>query len=386
MSAATGAMVSLLARQAGAQTHEEALHRRLLVLDSHVDLATGGADDQASLSKLRAGGVDAVVLAAFAPTGQQTPSARAEARALVYAKLKAIHTLAQGPDAAIARTPDDVRRIAGEGRVAIIVGFLNAYPLARVDEFDDLHARDVRVAGLVHAGHTIFADSSRPGDEEGYRFGGLSELGRNAVRRLNDLGVLVDVSQLSANGVFQTVELSRAPVVASHSGVRALADHPRNLSDAEIDAIAAKGGVIQLTPSRAYLFHKPADYDARLSALRAQYGLGTGAGYSGSEALAPARRADFTQAFRDLYPRASVKTFVDQVEYVANRVGIDHVGIGSDFNHGGGVEGFGDESQAPNVTRALLARGFAADHVAKVWSGNFLRVLEGAERARQVAG
>lgn len=283
------ATVAMLARQAGAQTQDEALHRRLLVLDSHVDLPAPDAEDQASLSKLRAGGVDAVVLSAFAPTGPPTPTGRAAARAVVEAKLGAIHALADGPDAAIARTAADVRRISGEGRVAIIVAFLNAYPLARADDLDSLYAQDVRVAGLAHAGNTIFADSSRPKDGEGYRFGGLSELGRAAVGRLNDLGILVDISQLTPSGVFQTVELSRVPVVASHSGVRGVVDNPRNLTDAEIDAIAGKGGVVQLTPFNAYLVAKPQDYEARLAALRAAYDLGAGAGYAGADALSADR-------------------------------------------------------------------------------------------------
>lgn len=299
--AGAGAVVALLARQAGAQTSVEALHRRILVLDSHVDLPAGEGVDEASLSKLRAGGVDAVVLAAFAPTGLPTPTGRATARAVVDAKLRSIHGLANGPDAAIARDAQDVRRIAGEGRVAVIVGFLNAYPLARLEDLDALHAQDVRVVGLAHAGNTIFADSSRPQVGEGFWFGGLSGLGRAAVQRLNDLGVLVDVSQLTANGVLQTVELSRGPVVASHSGVRALADNPRNLSDAEIDAIAAEDGVIQLTPFNAYLVPKPTDYDARLRTLRADHGLPAGPGYAGSEALDPPRRQAFMDAFRALY-------------------------------------------------------------------------------------
>jgi membrane dipeptidase len=265
--------------------------------------------------------------------------------------------------------------------VAVIVGFLNAYPLARLEDLDALHAQDVRVVGLAHAGNTIFADSSRPQAGEGFRFGGLSELGRAAVQRLNDLGVLIDVSQLTANGVLQTVELSRDPVVASHSGVRALADNPRNLSDAEIDAIAAKGGVIQLTPFNAYLVPKPQDYDARLRALRADHGLPAGSGYAGSEALDPARRQAFMDAFRALYPRAGVKQYVDQIEYVAKRVGVDHVGVGSDFNHGAGIDGFADEADAPNVTRELVARGYREGDVAKVWGGNFLRVFDAAANA-----
>ncbi|WP_293381043.1 membrane dipeptidase [Phenylobacterium sp.] len=197
------------------------------------------------------------------------------------------------------------------------------------------------------------------------------------------MGVLVDVSQLTPKGVFQTLELSRAPVVATHSDVRALIDATRNLSDAEIDAIAAKGGVIQVTPFNAYLVKKPADYDAKLAALRAQYGLPPGAGEAGLDTLAADKQAAFLTGFRALYPRATVKQYVDHIDYIAKRVGVDHVGIGSDFNHGAGVTGFASEADAPNVTKELLARGYTEAQLAKIWSGNFLRVLAAAEAARK---
>ena len=379
--AGVGVAVAALASVAGAQTSADAIHRRVLTLDSHVDLPAATGADQASLSKLRAGGVDAVVLAVFAPTARTADERRA-ARAEAEAKLAAIQAIArENPqDVEIARGAPEVRRIVGAGKVAIIIGFLNADWLdGSVSGFDRLQAQGVRVAGLAHAGNNAFADSSRPREGEGARFGGLSDAGKAAVRRLNDLGVLVDVSQLTPAGVFQTLEISRAPVVASHSSVRALADHPRNLSDAEIDAIAAKGGVNQVTPFNAYLFHVPPDYDARRLALRTEYGLGSGQGYSGSEGLSPDRRETFLAAYRALYPRATVKQYVDHIDYIAKRVGVRHVGVGSDFNLGAGVVGFADEGDAAAITRELVARGYAESDIAEIWGGNFLRVLALAE-------
>jgi membrane dipeptidase len=365
------------------------IHRRVLTLDSHVDVLlpkTPPTKPQASLSELRAGGMDAAVLAVFAPTGPPTPEGYAAARTEALAKLAAIKALVRDnpQDTELALSAADVRRIVGTGKIAVLVGFLNAYWLnGDLGEFDKLYAEGVRVAGLAHAGNNAFADSSRPQAGAGEPNGGLSDAGKAAVRRLNDLGVLVDVSQLTPRGVFQTLEISRAPVVATHSDVRALVDATRNLSDAEIDAIAKKGGVIQVTPFNAYLVPRPAGYEAKVAALRQQYGLASGSGDQGLAALDAAKQAAFMDAYRALYPRASLKQYVDHIDYIAKRVGVDHVGIGSDFNHGAGIAGFADESEAPNVTRELLARGYAEPQIAQIWGGNFLRVLAAAEAARR---
>lgn len=380
-----GLLVAGLAQGAGAQTTAEAIHRRVLTLDSHVDLPAD-TTDQAALSKLRAGGVDAVVLAVFAPTGPATPEGLSAARGEAERKLAAIKALAREhpQDVEIARGAAEVRRIVGAGKVAILIGFLNGYWLdGDAAKFDGLYRDGVRVAGLAHAGNNAFADSSRPRAGEGEVHGGLSAAGKAAVRRLNDLGVLIDVSQLTPKGVFQTLELSRVPVVATHSDVGALVDHPRNLSDAEIDAIAKAGGVIQVTPFNAYLQPKPAGYDEKVAALRAHYGLAGGGGDQGVAALDPAKRADFMSEYRALYPRATVKQYVDHIDYIARRVGADHVGVGSDFNHGAGVTGFADEADAPNVTRELVARGYTEADIARIWGGNFLRVLAAAEAGKR---
>jgi membrane dipeptidase len=379
--AGAGFVAASLTQRAGAQTSAETIHRRVLTLDSHVDLPASGASDQASLPKLRAGGMDAVVLAVFAPTAR-TVDERARAKAEAERKLAAIHSLASRhpQDVEIARGAPEVRRVVGSGKVAVVIGLVNADWLdGDVTAFDRLYDEGVRVVGLVHAGHNAFADSSRPRDDDGPRHGGLSDAGKAAVRRLNDLGVLVDVSQLTPPGLLQVLEISRAPVVASHSSVRGLADHPRNLSDAEIDAIAAAGGVVQVTPFNAYLFHKPDGYDARLAALRAGYGLAAGSGYAGSEALPAERREAFMAEYRALYPRATVKQYVDHIEYIAKRVGVQHVGVGTDFNHGAGVDGFADAGEAAAVTRELVARGYSEFDIALILGGNFLRVLALAE-------
>jgi membrane dipeptidase len=388
------AAVGLTPAIAAAGENDEALHRRLLVLDSHVDVVLPGspprayASDggtQSDLAKLQAGGVDALVYAVAVSTGPRTPEGYAAGLAEAQRKVVEINLIAERSQGriVIVRGADELRRAVAAGRIAILPGFLNAYSLGEdFSRFDLFHRSGVRVAGLAHAGNTVFADSSRPG-AAGEEHGGLSSLGKAAVARLNDLGVLVDVSQLTPKGVQQTVALSRSPVVATHSAARALADHPRNLSDAELDLIAAKGGVVQVTAFNSYLLPAPADYAERLKALRTRFGLDpAGSGYQGADTLPQDRSDAFFAGFRALVPQATVTTYVDHIDYIAKRIGVEHVGVGSDFNHGAGIEGFQDESQAPAVTRELLARGYGEAQLGLIWGGNFLRVLEAAERSQ----
>lgn len=392
---AAGAALAAMALAGPAAAQDaaaDAIHQRVLVLDSHVDVLQPGSNPRsfdtdgksyADLEKLRAGGVDALVYAVAVSTGPRTAEGYAGARAEADAKLAEIRKIAADHpgDVAIALSADEVREIVGQGKVAILIGFLNAYSLGEdVAGFDRLQKEGVRVAGLTHAGNNAFADSSRPQAGAGEEHGGLSPLGKASVARLNDLGVLIDVSQLTPNGVFQTLELSRAPVVATHSAVRALADHTRNLSDAELDAIKARGGVVQVTPFNSYLSPQGPDYPARLKALRAQHGLDPSkSGYQGGDDLPQPARDAFFAAYRALSPQADVKTYVDHIDYIAKRIGVEHVGIGTDFNHGAGIDGFRNESQAPNVTRELVARGYTEAQIAQIWGGNFLRVLKAAE-------
>lgn len=382
------AALSLGAAQAQAQVAE--IHRRILTLDSHVDVLLPSpvpTKPQASLAQLRAGGVDAVALAVFANSGPRTPEGYAAGRKEALAKLAAIKAFAADnpKDVEIAHTAADVRRIVGSGKEAVLISFLNAYWLnGDVGEFNHLYAEGVRIAGLVHAGNNAFADSSRPQKGLGEENGGLSALGKTAVQRMNDLGILIDVSQLTTKGLYQTLELSRVPVVATHSDVRALVDNSRNLSDAEIDAIAAKGGVIQVTPFNRYLLQNKPDYEARVHAVRERYGLpSAGTGEQGLSTLTPDKQAAFMDDFHAQDAQATVKDYVNAIDYIAKRAGVDHVGIGTDFNHGAGVDGFDNESEAPNVTAELLAHGYNEAQIAQIWGGNFLRVLAAADAGKR---
>ncbi len=389
---------ALLAAQPADASPEQRVrdvHAAAAPLDAHVDVlmaTTPGiyrTDDgvsQATIDKLVAGGLATVTFALQAPTGAATAEGIAAARAEIDAKLDRVRMLAADNTArvALASTADEIERIRASGRIALLLGFQNAYALgndlALVDRYV---AAGVRVFAFNHAGNNAFADSSRPatpGDEPN---GGLSELGRAAVGRLNELGVVIDVSQLTTAGVMQTLELSRAPVIASHSAVRALVDETRNLTDAELDAIAAKGGVVHVPPFNTYIAPRPPEFVARLGDIRARVGLPRE--FRGvlddAQRLENDRRAEFTSLALEAVPRADLDDYLDHIDYVVRRIGIEHVGIGTDFDHGAGIVGFKDMSEAPNLTRGLLARGYSAEDVAMIWSRNFLRVLRAAEAA-----
>lgn len=387
----------LVAGQATAQTADAAaVHRRALVLDGHADILLPstparyylpGGGSRTDLDHLTRGGVDAIVLSLAVGPGPRDAAGVKTARAEVDAKLAKIRAFAADNPTrvGIALSADDVVRLAAEGKVAVLIGFQNARSLGDdVSQIDGLYRDGVRVFAFNHAGHNSWSDSSRPGEAPPSENGGLSPIGRQAVARLNDLGVLIDVSQLSSAALAQTLQLTRAPVAATHSDVRALVDNTRNLSDAELDAIKANGGVVQLTPFNSYLITPDAAARTRISAIRAQHGLPAAfaAPNDGYGTLAPQPQQAFLDDLAPLLPRATVADYVNQIDYVAKRIGWDHVGIGTDFDHGAGITGFDSEAEAGNVTAELLKRGYSEEQIDAIWSGNFLRVLKAAEAAR----
>lgn len=364
-----------------------------LTIDPHLDLPksattpgwTGLSDptSQFDLDRAKRGGLSAAAIALFVPQGTRDPASRAAAQANLVARDAAIHAIAErNPDRAmLALSPADVRRIVGEGRFAVIESLLNAWPLGSdLDQFDRWYGRGVRIVGLVHAGHNQFADSSRPalhfGDKPA-EHGGLSALGRAAVKRLNDLGVLIDVSQLSDAAFDQVLALSRVPVIASHSDVRALVDTSRNLSDAQLDALKAKGGVIAINAFSAYLRPRSVETLRAVADLQRDFGLSA----TGGAALPADRQVEYDKRYHEIVsqePKADVAALVDAVDYAVKRVGIDHVALSSDFNHGGGVTGWSDVSELPAVTAELKRRGYTPGQIGKLWSGNVLRVWQSA--------
>jgi membrane dipeptidase len=392
-----GALGGNVLAQDDLDARARAIHQHILTIDSHVDvlladspaqLFLAGRASRSDVDKLTRGGIGAAAFAIAVGPGPRTAEGVAEARKEADAKLAAIREFVKdhGNQVALALNADDIVRIHRSGKIAIIESFLNARSIGSDLSAVDAFYRDgVRLFGFTHAGNNDFADSSRPQGQPAEEHHGLSPLGRQAVVRLNRLGVIIDVSQLTPAGVFQTLELSKAPVVASHSAVRALVDNARSLSDRELDAIKANGGVVDVPAFNAYLKGLPPDFGAQLNAVRRRFGLpetarsGNAGVEDGATSLPAQTSAAYLLEARRLLPRATVSDFVDHIEYVVRRIGIEHVGIGTDFNHGAGIEGFDDESQAPNVTRELVRRGYSEDQIAKIWGGNFLRVFRQVE-------
>jgi membrane dipeptidase len=386
-----------------------AIHERVLVLDAHADIELPDAPSpyvgedglsQVDPAKLHAGGVDAVVMSIAVGPGPRTPEGYAQARARADEEIAAVAALAADPanEAVVARSADEVVAAHQEGRAALILGFQNALILGKdVSALDDFYAAGARVFALTHMGHNDFADSSRPvfdgasgTHEPDAEHGGLSDLGVEAIARINALGGVVDVSQLSTQATLQAIESSTAPVVASHSNVRQLTNASRNLSDEEIDRIGETGGVVHLAPFRGYLFDS-SDRTLDENIREARRAAGVLEDYLYPFELyweiadLDARQA-FVQSISELLGPGSVASMLDHLDYIVGRIGVDHVGIGTDFNHGGGVEGFADASEAMNVTVGLLERGYSEEDIAKIWGGNFLRVLRAAEQGRGAAG
>ena len=373
------------------------LAAQTLTIDPHLDLPksaltrgwTGRSDptSQFDLDRAKRGGLSAAAIALFVPQGPRNPASLAKAQAELRARDAAIHAIVdRNPDlAALALSPADVRRIAAGGRFALVESLLNAWPLGEdLDQFDYWYLRGVRILGFVHTGHNQFADSSRPALQFGDRpdeNGGLSPLGKAAVKRLNDLGILIDVSQLSDAAFGQVLALTRAPVIATHSDVRALVDNSRNLSDAQLNALKANGGVIAINAFSPYL--RPIGPQARkaVANLAREFGLPSAVG----KPLPRDRQDEYERRYREILvgePKASVVDFVDAVDYAVKRIGIDHVALSSDFNHGGGVSGWSDVGELGNVTSELKRRGYSPVQIDKLWSGNVLRVWQGAIDAR----
>lgn len=378
------------------------VHADVLVLDAHADIEIPGkpsryaGDDgrsQVAPDKMRAGGMDAVVQAVAVGPGPRDAAGFAEAAAIAEEKLAAVLTLTGDPDddVVLARTADEVIAAHENGQLAIILGFQNARILGTdVAALDRFYEAGVRIFALTHMGHNDFADSSRPvyiGElqrhEPEAEHGGLSALGRAAIARINALGGIVDVSQLSRQATLQVLEMSTAPVIASHSNVQALSDVNRNLSDEEIDRIGANGGVIHVSAFKGYLFDSNDEaLDQAIRAARRVASIEEDYDYPFElywEIDDSEVQTTFISTVSELLGPGSVEDMMNHIDYIVNRIGIDHVGIGNDFNHGSGIEGFADASEAMNVTAGLLARGYSAADVEKIWSGNFLRVMRQAQ-------
>lgn len=384
------------------------IHERVLTLDTHVDINTANftADrnytmdlpTQVTLPKMEEGGLDVAWLIVY--TGQDTLSEDGYAAAYENAidKFDAIHRLTKefAPDRIeLATTSEEVRRIAASGKKVAMIGIENAYPvgtdLGRIKEFYD---RGARYMSLSHNGHSQFCDSNTGERDDVWLHGGLSDLGREAIKEMNKWGMMIDLSHPSYESNMQTMELTRAPVIASHSSARALDPSvSRNLSDEELIKLAETGGVVQAVAFKGYLdSEKHSAYqeaaDEILNQMMTEEGFERKS-WGEVRQMPQDERAAYIAKYRELQakvqpiiesevtaPPVDVADLVDHIDYMVELIGIDHVGISSDFDGGGGVHGWMDASETFSVTLELVKRGYSEKEIEQLWSGNLLRVLD----------
>jgi membrane dipeptidase len=336
------------------QTDALALHRGLLTIDTHIDIPWPTGPDpfqegprRVDLPKMRRGGLSAGCFAAYVPQAARNPETETAAYERAIGMLRAIRAMGRTEAGIVARvttTADEIAAARRDGALAIIPvvenGFATGSDLSRLARFRALGARYMT---LTHNGHNALGDSCNPRTDLGdapTEHGGLSTLGRAAIVELNRLGMLVDVAHVSRDTMLQAAALSRTPVLSTHSCIRALCDNPRNMDDGQLDALRDTGGVVQITAVAAFLR-------------------------------------------RDGKPEAvTVADFCDHIDYAVRRIGIEHVGISSDFDGGGGFVGWRDAGDSANLTAELLRRGYDRQEIAALWGGNFLRLLRLAEEAQ----
>ena len=384
----------------------------MIALDTHVDIDprnfttehpnyTDRLNTQVNLPKMFEGGLDAVFFSIYVGQGPLTAEGYQRAYDADMEKFAAVHRLAEqlAPDKIeIAYRADDVARIAAKGKKVALMGVENAYgvgtDLGNIKKFYDQGARYM---SLAHNGHSQMSDSNT-GERDGvWLYHGLSPLGKEAVAELNRVGIMIDISHPSKESMMQTLALTKAPIIASHSAVRALCNVSRNLDDEQLLALKKNGGVVQMVGFSGYVKLAPppsAERQQALAALRTEFGLpaaggggaGGGRGGGGLQGLTPEKREAYQRRMAQIDtqfpppPRATVKDFVDHIDYAVKLIGVDHVGISSDFDGGGGVDGWNQASETFNVTLELVRRGYTEDQIAKMWSGNLLRVMREVER------
>jgi membrane dipeptidase len=447
-----GLLFHLSAGASSAQSNDAALiakakliHSHVITLDTHNDIDPNNftpdcnykmrLTTQVNLPKMVEGGMDVSFMIVFVGQGPLTPEGYDNAYKQAVAKFDAVHRFTEkiAPDnMGLALTPADVLALHKKNLRIAVIGVENGYPIGtdikRVKEFYD---RGGRYMSLAHNGNSQLADSNI-GEIEGYLYNnGLSPLGREVIAEMNRLGMMVDLSHPSKGANMEAMRLSEAPVIASHSGVRALANVSRNMDDEQLLALRKNGGVIQIVGFASYVKTDSKERIDALAKLREEFGVqafgpggfgggrgrgaeenasrtcpvesasaalqaggaggraGRGRGNAGLDGLSPQRRAGYEKRRVEIdakFPpaaRANVQDFVNHIDYAVKLIGIDHVGISSDFDGGGGIDGWNSAAEALNVTLELVRRGYTEEQVGKLWSGNLLRVWGEVERAAQ---
>jgi len=377
------------------------IHERTITMDTHDDIPDnfGSAeanpcqpmDRQVDIPKMRDGGLDVAFFIVFVGQGERTPEGNERAKEAALRKFEGIHRMAEvlcPEQIEIANHPGDVLRIVDAGKLGTVIGIENGYvignDLSLLETYYDLGGRYMT---LAHSAHNDIADSASPPEAE---HDGLSPFGEQVVAEMNRLGMMVDVSHISKQAALHAMRISAAPVIASHSSTRTVADHVRNMDDETLFALKQNGGVMQTVALDGYVKVQPQERNQELRSLREEFGItfgrgGRGGGGRGNplDALSDSARSAYESRLAGInarYPGATVTDFVDHIDHAVQLIGIDHVGISSDFDGGGGVTGWDSAAESFNVTAELVRRGYSEEEIAKLWGGNLLRVWREVER------
>lgn len=328
------------------------IHENIITLDTHCDIDvknftesinySNNIDTQCNIPKMEIGGLDVAWFIVYTGQGELNIKGYEKAYKNAISKFDAIHNLVNtysSDKIGLALNSNDVRKIHSSGKKVAMIGIENGYPIGLdITNVEKFFNRGARYMSLSHNGHSQLCDSNT-GEEDGvYLHNGLSDLGVEVIKEMNRIGMMIDISHPSKEAIRQMIKISKAPVIASHSSARKLCNHSRNLDDEQLGWIKENGGVVQTVAFKSYL---------------------------NSEKSKPNSKN-----------KVDVSDFVDHIDYLVSLIGINHVGISSDFDGGGGIDGWEDASETFNVTLELVKRGYSEVEIEKIWSGNLLRVLD----------
>ncbi|MEM1119651.1 MAG: dipeptidase [Bacteroidota bacterium] len=367
------------------------IHKRVLTIDTHADTPlrmiqpgfnmaerhdpneTGSKVDY---PRMKEGDLDAIFFAAFVAQDIRDDDGNSRAKALCLQMIDSItvSTERNSDMVGLALDPNDAYELEKAGKRAIYIGIENGYPIGKdLSNVELYYDKGVRYITLVHSSNNDLADSAT--DREGPEHGGISPFGEEVVKEMNRLGIMVDVSHGNDSVFYDAIAMSKAPIIASHSNARAVTDHQRNMTDEMLKLMAENGGVVQLTMLADYLRTAPPnpERDSAVAELRANM--------KPASEMTQEERAELRKSFQALNekypaPPATVAHVVDHIDHIVKIAGIDHVGIGCDFDGGGGIEGVFDASEVMNITIGLVKRGYTEEQIEKIWGGNLIRVFK----------
>ena len=367
------------------------IHKRVLTLDTHADtplrMIEPGFDmaerhdpnetgSKVDYPRMKEGDLDAIFFAAFVAQDIRDDDGNSRAKALCLQMIDSViaSTERNADIVGLALNPDDAYALEKEGKRAIYIGIENGYPIGNdLSNVEEYYNKGVRYITLVHSSNNDLADSAT--DPNGTEHDGISEFGSKVVGEMNRLGIMVDVSHGNDSVFYDAVKLSKAPIIASHSNARSVTSHQRNMTDEMLKLMVENGGVVQLTMLADYLREAPpnAARDSAVAALRASM--------KPISEMSDEERLALRKSFNELNekfpnPPATVKHVADHIDHIVKIAGIDHVGIGCDFDGGGGIEGIFDASEVMNITIELVRRGYSEEEIAKIWGGNLIRVFK----------